>query len=213
MLKKCSWVLMVISTMLFAMGCGDDDDNNTSTKKDSGVNKDGQTTVDGTGTLPDTNGTIPDSSEILDSTTTPDTLGDALKPQTCTPIAQATANSGKLCDPTKETSECATGEECAIFSEDATVGMCLGVCCPDKNNYDDDSWVCPGTDTAKSITSLCLLSNSAGTAYSCGYICYSKSSDGTETNYELPDTLDKTKYECKGLSATSTTKFWIPIQS
>jgi hypothetical protein len=200
--------------MLFAMGCGDDDDNNTSTKKDSGVNKDGQTTVDGTGTLPDTNGTIPDATEIDGTPGQDGTInGDALKPQTCTPIAQATANSGKLCDPTKETSECATGEVCLTFATDATVGMCVGTCCPDMNNDDSDTWICPGTDEAKKIIGFCGISNTAKTKYYCGYVCYLKDSSGTETNFELPEGLDKTKYECKGSSETASLKYWLPLQT
>jgi hypothetical protein len=152
---------MVISTMLFATGCSDDDDNNTSTKKDSGVKKDGQTIKIDAGSTPDDVGGIIADTNI----TIPDTTikTDIFEPEHCTPPKANTINSGKI---VTDCNECDESEMC--FGS-GSKWMCTGSCCADTTKADDDP------------ANLCVVANSENQRAECIMVIFEDGYPGADT--------------------------------
>lgn len=197
MIKKTLWLMSSLGIGLLIITCSDAEKSESKPDMASGQDQGNNFFFDDGGEI-----LQPISQDAGKKT-------DGIPIPQCSPAKKATSNSGKVCDPTK--SECSSGETCFLFEQQAKLGMCLGKCCRDFNDPQAEANFCPGHDSNKQIYSPCDIVLTTSNQMACDFYCWAKDNEGKEYNFNLPASLDPTKYECKS-SANPNVKIWAPKQ-
>jgi hypothetical protein len=202
-MRKFAVIGLALGALAFA-GCGDDSRSNGNKDTGNSNKKDSKTTVKIDGSV---NTTIDQAVTTTGdkAVTTHDTTSTSAP---CGAPTKATANAGNTC---ANASGCQAAEKCVGFknSSGATVGMCLGVCCPNLDDYEDPVNFCPTPNVTNGL-SLCDIGLSDNKTVVCGWACEVTDQGGTKHTYDCPNA---TGYECIAIFSNSDDKYCVPKSS